>query len=209
MSYLSKSWLKTAGFSTACLCLTAQQPTQPSALATINTYVCRMDADKTLSTRRHIHTFGHANKPGADSLFWIFRTDFPGSSVVVYYSGSRVVKLVETARTDKYFTENSYYLENDKLLFVKNRQVYCPILTQITAWRSNTLPHVKTADYFFRGAYYFAQDSCINKWERGKSKWEMEYDIPGGNGRWVMAPEVFPLQAARYLTIFGHPPKRH
>jgi hypothetical protein len=190
-------------------CLAAQQPTQPPALSTINTYVRRIDADKALTIKRHIHTYGHANKPGADSLFWVFHTDFQGSSVVVYSSGSRIVKLVETARTDKSFTENSYYLKNGKLLFVKNRQVYCPILAQINAWRSNTLPRIKPADYFFRGAYYFAQDSCINEWERGTSHWEPDYNIPGGNGRWVTVPKIFPLQAARYLAIFDHPPKQH
>jgi len=208
MSYLLVSWLKAA--SIIILCLTAwQQPTPPPTLATTNAYVRQIDADKKLAVKRHVHTYGHADKPSVDSVFWVFHTDFEGSSIVAYFLGSKIVKLVETARTDKYFTENSYYLQNDKLIFVKNRQVDCPILTQITAWRSHTLPRTRAIDCFFQGAYYFAQDSCINKWERGKSKWQPDYNIPGGGGRWVTVPKIFPLQAARYVAVFGHQPKRH
>ena len=172
-------------------------------MAVIDSYVRRIDANKTLTTRRHIHTYGQARKPGADSLFWVYNTDFPGSSVTVYFSGRNIVKLVETARTDKFFTENSYYLQKGQLLFVKNRQAYCPILTQIAAWRSHTPPCIKAADCFFRGKYYFAQDSCISKHEQGRSRWEPEYEFPSKGRHSVTVPEIFPIQAARYETVFG------
>jgi hypothetical protein len=168
--------------------------------------VRQIDTDKHLTVKRHIHTYGHAAKPGVDSVFWVFNTDFQFSSIEAHFSGSKVVKLVETARTARFFTENSYYIQNGKLLFVKNRQVDCPILKQLTAWRNNRLPFVKATDYFFRATYYFAQDSCVNKWEYGKSKWRPEYDIPGGNGRSVTVPEIFPFQAARYLAVFSKSP---
>jgi hypothetical protein len=200
MLYLSVSWFKAA--SIAIFYFVAQQQPTPPTLAATNAYVRQVDANERLTVKRHIHTYGHAAKPGVDSVFWVFQTDFQGCSIEAYFSGSKVVKLVETARTKTYFTENSYYLQNDQLIFVKNRQVDCPILTQITAWRSNKPPRTKAADYFFRGAYYFAQDSCVSKWERGKSKWEPNYTIPGGGGREVAVPRIFPFQAARYLAVF-------
>lgn len=162
MLYLPASWLKAA--SPVILFLTHwQQPAPPPTLAATNAYVRQIDVDKHLTVKRHIHTYGHAAKPGVDSVFWVFNTDFQFSSIEAYFSGSKVVKLVETARTAKFFTENSYYIQNGKLLFVKNRQVDCPILKQLTAWRNNRLPYIKAADYFFRATYYFAQDSCVNK----------------------------------------------
>ena len=192
------------------LCLAAQSPViaPTPALAVIDAYVRRIDTDQALTTRRHIHTYGHPNKPGADSLFWVYHTDFPGSSVAVYFAGRHLVKLVETARRAEDFTENSYYVRNDQLLFVKTRQAYCPLPTQFAAWRGRVSPCTDPADCYFRGQYYFAQGSCIRKRERGQSKWEPEYKIPGGGGRWVTVPELFPLQAARYATIFGNVPAR-
>ena len=196
MKYVLSVWIGS-------LCLAVHQLSQLPVCTVIDSYVRRIDADKTLKTKRHIHTYGHANKPGVDSLFWVYHTDFQGSSVIVYYSGSKLVKLIETARRGKDFTESSYYLKNDKLLFVKTRQANCPILNQIAAWRNQVSPCTKEADCFFLGRYYFAQNSCVSKQERGKSEWEPEYHIPGIGGSPVTVPDIYPIQAARYATIFG------
>ncbi len=142
--------------SVSALHLAAQQPTQSPAFAATNAYVRLIDTNKSLISKWYVHTYHHAYKSGVDSLFLIYPTDFEGSSVVVYFSGSKIVKLVETARTSSFFTENSYYLQNGKLLFVKNRQTPCPFATQRSAWDKKILPCTKEAAYFFQGTYYFA-----------------------------------------------------
>ena len=151
---------------------------------------------------------GTANKPDADTIFWAWHTDHPGSSVAVYYANEKIVKLIETARTDRHFTENTYYLRNGQLCYVKNRQVHCPALAQAHAWRNATLPCTKATDCYFRGTYYFAQDSCIAQQERGNRQWLPYYEIPGTGGRHAGIPEFFPLQAARYVAVFKKPPVR-
>ena len=189
------------------LCLAAQQPTPSPTLAVIDAYVCQIDATKTLTTKRHIHTYRYTNESVPDSLFWVYGTDFP-CSVTVYFSGNKIVKLVETARASSSFSEYSYYIQNSKLLCVKNRQVSCPFRSQIAAWRSHTLPYTKAADSFFWGTYYFVQASCIVKRERGESRWSPRYDIPGRGGQRAIVPAIFPLQAARYSVVFEKAPAK-
>ena len=205
MAHLLANWLKMNSLVTACLA--AQQPTQPPALATANAYVRRIDADRTLTELRHMQTYGHPLRPGSDSLLLDYSSDFP-SSTVFYYANQQLVKIIETARTSRAICENSYYLKNNQLVLVSQKQVACPIERQRAIWFQKMPINYSAKDCYFTGTYFFAADSCIAQHERGKPEFKVG-SLRIGKQRGITLCHFFPLQAARYVTAFGHPSRRH
>jgi hypothetical protein len=206
MFYLLVSWLKAA--SIIILCLTAwQQPTPPPTLATTNAYVRQIDADKNLSTVRRMQTYGHPLRPSRDSLLLDYGSDFP-SSVIFYYTKQQLVKIIETARNSRTICENIYYLKNDHLVLVSQKQVACSIDSQRAIWVQQKPRKYRAKDYYFSGTYVFAGDSCIAQEEHGKPEFEVSALRTRNQGTTTLC-RFFPWQATRYVAVFGHQPKRH
>jgi hypothetical protein len=206
MLYLPVSWLKAAGLTILYL-PARQQPTPPPTLAATNAYVRQIDADKNLITVRRMQTYGHPLRPSKDSLLLDYGSDFP-SSAIFYYTNQQLVKIIETARTSRTICENVYYLKNGHLVLVSQKQVACSIEYQRAIWFQQKPRKYRAKDYYFSGTYVFASDSCIVQREHGKPEFEVSA-LNMRNRRVTTLCHFFPWQAARYVAVFGHPPKGH
>lgn len=145
-------------------------------------------------------------KPGKDTIFWAYPSDHIHSAML-YYSARKLVKVKEIIRFGSGFCENSYYLRNNKLLFVAERQASCTMMNQRAIWLKNATVCNSEKDTFFRGNYYYAHDSCVTKQEQGQIEYEPEgYYRDGENYKSRALSRFFPWQAARYVTAFGKIP---
>ncbi|RZJ86051.1 MAG: hypothetical protein EOO60_13950, partial [Hymenobacter sp.] len=191
MFYLLVSWLILAGLTIEFA--VAQQSTQSLAQAAANTYVRRIDADKNLITVRHMQTYGHPLRPGKDSLLVDYGSDFP-SSAIFYYANQHLVKIIETARTSRTICENIYYLKNDHLVLVSQKQVACSIEYQRAIWLQQMPRKYRAENYYFSGTYVFAADSCVAQREHGKPEFEVNA-LNMSNRHGTTLCHFFPLQA--------------
>jgi hypothetical protein len=182
--------------------LGAQLSLPSPVLREINTYVSKVNRDKTLLISRYSTSYGHPMRPGKDSIFWAWHTDHK-SSAILYYAASKLVKVKEIARYGNSFCENNYYLKDGHLLFVAERQVSCSLDQQRAIWLKNAPVCTSEKDCFFRGSYFFVADSCIAKQEHGEMQLEPE-GYPGYKPGTLS--QFLPLQAARYVAAFSKAP---
>lgn len=201
MSHLLVSWLKVAGLAIGLL--VTQKPIQLPALAATNTYVRRIDADKTLS-HLSINSYpGHRDPASRDSLLLNYESIYFPCTAVITYSSGKTVRIKEIIRYGSGFETYQYYLKNDSLIFVEQKRISCDYQKQ-----SNKTVYTDK-DYQTHNRYYFANNTCVAVEEKGGKPFFAygSYRPLAGQAR---TPSGFFLwQAARYVAVFDHPPKRH
>lgn len=165
----------------------------------IKTYVSQINSNRTLAPL-YMNYNGHRGDAfGRDTIFYVHGTDFP-CSAILSYAGTRLVRVKEIVRTSSRMAIHQYYLRNSQLVFVEEKEVLCRF--------GQESPKIKYSekDYLLHNNYYIAADTCLTKeeWSKGYSAHQSHLST---NERWHC--DFLIRQAARYVTLFSHAPKRH